>query len=72
MKKSIIIIIAVSYFGMLQAQEASLFTFNHVSSLSVKDIDKSAIFYKEVLQLKEITNSTKKDGIRRFSFWEGK
>ena len=72
MKKLIILLTAIIYFGMLQAQETSHFTFNHVSSLSVKDIDKSAIFYKEVLQLKEITNSTKKDGIRRFSFWEGK
>ncbi|MFO7674038.1 MAG: VOC family protein [Lutibacter sp.] len=71
MKKSIIIIIAVGYFGMLQAQEISQFTFNHIA-LSVKDLDKSAIFYQEVLQLKEITNRTKMDGIRWFSFGEGK
>lgn len=71
MKKSIIIILAVSYFGMLQAHETSQFTFNHIA-LSVKDLDKSAIFYQEVLQLKEITNRTKIDGIRWFSFGEGK
>jgi catechol 2,3-dioxygenase-like lactoylglutathione lyase family enzyme len=71
MKKSIILLTSVIYFGMLQAQETSQFTFNHVA-LSVKDIDQSAIFYKEVLKLKEITNRTKMDGIRRFSFWEGK
>ncbi len=71
MKKSIAIIIAIIYFGMLHAQETSAFTFNHIA-ISVKDIDKSAIFYKEVLQLKEITNHTEIDGIRWFSFGEGK
>jgi lactoylglutathione lyase len=71
MKKSIILFTAVICFGILQAQESSQFTFNHIA-LSVKDLDKSAIFYKEVLQLKEITNRTKMDGIRWFSFGEGK
>jgi catechol 2,3-dioxygenase-like lactoylglutathione lyase family enzyme len=71
MKKSIILFTAVIYFGILQAQEISQFTFNHIA-LSVKDVDKSAIFYQEVLQLKEITNRTKIDGIRWFSFGEGK
>lgn len=71
MKKSITIIIAVIYLGILQAQETSQFTFNHIT-LSVKDVDKSAIFYKEVLHLKEITNYTKMDGIRWFSIGEGK
>ncbi|MDP3946942.1 MAG: VOC family protein [Lutibacter sp.] len=71
MIKSIILLIAVSCFGMLQAQETSQFTFNHIA-LSVKDVDKSAIFYKDVLQLKEITNRTKIEGIRWFSFGEGK
>ena len=40
--------------------------------MSVKDVGKSAIFYKEVLQLKEITNRTKMEGIRWFSIGEGK
>jgi lactoylglutathione lyase len=71
MKKSIILFTAVIYFGILQAQQISQFTFNHIA-LSVKDLDKSAIFYQEVLQLKEITNRTKIDGIRWFSFGEGK
>jgi catechol 2,3-dioxygenase-like lactoylglutathione lyase family enzyme len=56
---------------MLQAQETSQLTFNHIA-LSVKDVDKSAIFYKDVLQLKEITNRTKIEGIHWFSFGEGK
>ncbi len=71
MKKSITLITAIIYFGMLQAQEIGQFTFNHIA-LSVKDLDKSAILYQEVLQLKEITNRTKIDGIRWFSFGEGK
>lgn len=71
MKKLIIFFTAIFCFGMLQAQETSQFTFNHVA-LSVKDVDKSSIFYKEVLQLKEITNRTKMEGIRWFSFGEGK
>lgn len=71
MLKPTLLLIFLVFFGMLQAQETSQFTFNHVA-LSVKDVDKSAIFYKEVLQLKEITNRTKMDGIRWFSFGEGK
>ena len=71
MKRSIILLIAVISFGMLQGQETNTFTFNHVA-LSVKDLDHSANFYKEVLQLQEITNRTETDGIRWFSFGEGK
>lgn len=70
-KKSIILFTTVIYFGILQGQEMSQFTFNHIA-LSVKDVDKSAIFYQEVLRLKEITNRTKIDDIRWFSFGEGK
>lgn len=71
MKKSITLLIAVVCFGMLHAQETNPFTINHIA-LPVKDLEKSAYFYKEVLQLKEITNRTKTDGIRWFSFGEGK
>lgn len=46
-------------------------TFNHIA-LSVKDVNKSADFYKNVLGLEEITNRTKMDGIRWFSLGEGK
>ncbi|MDO9038601.1 MAG: VOC family protein [Lutibacter sp.] len=71
MIKPTLLLIFLTFFGMLQAQETSLLTFNHIA-LSVKDVDKSAIFYKDVLQLKEITNRTKMEGIRWFSFGEGK
>lgn len=47
------------------------FTFNHFA-LSVKDVDKSIEFYKNVLQLKEIANLTKTEGIRWVSLGEGK
>ena len=46
-------------------------SFNHLA-LSVKDVDQSAEFYIKTLNLKEITNKTKIDGIRWFSLGEGK
>lgn len=64
MKKIILFIIAFAFFGISKAQNVNL-TFNHIA-LSVKDLDKSAAFYKEVLQLQEITNKTKMEGIRCF------
>lgn len=55
---------------MVKAQNIN-FTFNHIA-LSVKNLDESATFYKDVLQLQEITNKTKIEGIRWFSLGEGK
>ena len=65
--------IALTFTGILQAQEVSSFnlTFNHLA-LSVKDVDRSAEFYKKVLKLNEITNKTKIEGIRWLSMGEGK
>lgn len=57
----------------IYAQDAILqhLTFNHMA-LSVKDINKSAAFYSEVLGLQEITNRTQIPGIRWFSMGEGR
>ena len=70
-KKTVRFLITISFFGTLQAQENPNFTFNHIA-LSVKSLDKSATFYKDVLQLQEITNKTKIEGIRWFALGEGK
>lgn len=70
MKKTTLLLIAFAFFGIVKAQNTN-FTFNHIA-LSVKDLDESATFYKEVLQLQEITNKTKMEGIRWFSLGEGK
>lgn len=70
-KKSLLPLLFLFSFGIVPAQETTNFTFNHLA-LSVKNLDESATFYKDVLQLQEITNKTKMDGIRWFSFGEGK
>ncbi|MBC7749606.1 MAG: VOC family protein [Methylotenera sp.] len=59
--------------GMLCAQTSTPFTLklDHVA-LSVKDLERSVGFYKNVLNLSEITNLTKKEGIRWISLGEGK
>jgi lactoylglutathione lyase len=46
-------------------------TLNHLA-LSVKDVNRSAEFYGNILKLQEITNKTKIVGIRWFSLGEGK
>lgn len=57
----------------LEAQESPehSMTFNHVA-ISVKNLDVSAEFYKQILNLTEITNRSQTEGIRWFSLGEGK
>jgi lactoylglutathione lyase len=71
MKKITLLLIAILSTILVQAQENYSLAFNHLA-LSVKNLDESATFYKDVLQLPEITNKTKMEGIRWFSFGEGK
>ena len=68
MQKLKLLLIALSISGSLKAQDMPSFnfTFNHLA-ISVKDVNRSAEFYSNVLHLKEITNRTKMDGIRWFS-----
>ena len=73
MKKTVLIVLVLMIAGSVRAQEkdpASV-TFDHLA-LSVKDVDRSAAFYKKILNLEEITNRTEVDGVRWFSLGEGK
>lgn len=73
MRKANIIAIVLLFCSSVHAQKTSglNLTFNHLA-LSVKDVNHSADFYRDVLGLQEITNRTKMDGIRWFSLGEGK
>ncbi len=73
MRKVMFFIISLSFAYLLQAQDTTSFnfTFNHLA-LSVKDVDRSIDFYKNVLKLNEITNRTKIEGIRWVSLGEDK
>jgi len=72
LKKITILISALACGMVLNAQQNTFnLTYNH-NALSVKDVNRSADFYKNVLQLTEITNRTRMDGIRWFSLGEGK
>ena len=66
-----ILFTALNNFVMAQDKSPMTFTFDHLA-LSVKNVDRSAEFYKNVLNLQEITNRTEIPGIRWFSFGEGK
>lgn len=71
MKRIVFFITALTFNIQLQAQDsiAFNFTFNHMA-LSVKDVDVSAAFYKNVFQLNEIKNRSALEGIRWISLGE--
>jgi len=73
MKKVTLLTVVTLITFHLWAQDNSTFqlTLNHLA-LSVKDVNRSAEFYGNVLKFQEITNRTKMDGIRWFSLNEGK
>jgi catechol 2,3-dioxygenase-like lactoylglutathione lyase family enzyme len=68
MKKNTLLLIALLFTGFLKAQNSPTFnvTFDHLA-LSVKDLDRSADFYKNVVTLQEITNLAKGNDMRWFS-----
>ncbi len=71
MKQISLLVIALLFSFFLKAQDSSFhFTFNHLA-LSVKDVNRSAEFYKNVLKLQEITNRSKIEGIRWFQLKDG-
>lgn len=73
MKKLGLLLLVLVGSGSLWAQESNFFslTLNH-DAISVKDVNRSVAFYKNVLHLQEITNRTEKEGIRWMSLGEGK
>jgi catechol 2,3-dioxygenase-like lactoylglutathione lyase family enzyme len=73
MQKLQLLIITVFIVGFLQAQDTLTFNFgfNHLA-LSVKNVDRAAEFYKNVLKLQEITNRSKLEGVRWFTLSDGK
>ena len=73
MKKFILVLVVVLFSKLTISQEKDSFSmsFDHLA-LSVDDVEKSAEFYRTILNLNEITNKTKVEGIRWFSLGEGK
>ena len=62
----------LSFSGWLQAQDSSFkFSVNHLA-LSVKDVNRSAEFYMNVLKLPEIVNRSKIEGVRWFLLGDGR
>lgn len=73
MKKLFVLLAVAMFSNFSNAQEKLDFSmsFDHLA-LSVNDVNVSAKFYNSILNLTEITNKTKVDGIRWFSLGDGK
>lgn len=73
MKKIIIYLPLLLFSTLTYSQEIRGFSmsFDHLA-LSVTNVDTSAEFYKNILNLSEITNKTKVEGIKWFSLGDGK
>jgi len=73
MKKVTFLPVLIAMSVLLQAQDSSSFKFsiNHLA-LSVKEVNRSAEFYIKVLNLPEITNRSKIEGIRWFVLGDGR
>lgn len=71
MKKIYLILLFVFAYGLSYAQEkpGGSVAFDH-QALMVKDLEKSANFYLDIIGLKEIFNATEKSHIRWFSLGE--
>jgi lactoylglutathione lyase len=73
MKKLSFLVFAFICTACLWAQDSTTFDLkmDH-TALSVQNVDRSAAFYTNILKLQEITNKTKKEGIRWISLGDGK
>ncbi|MFV8326720.1 VOC family protein [Flavobacterium sp. ZS1P14] len=73
MKRILFLVFTLLITKAIWAQDNYSFslTMDH-AALSVKDLDRSVDFYTNVLKLKEITNLTRKEGIRWISLGDGK
>jgi lactoylglutathione lyase len=73
MRKTTVLIFTLIFSVIVRGQDTTSFnlTFNHLA-ISVKDVNRSAEFYKKILKLKEIENRAKLEGVRWFSTGDGK